>query len=210
MGTRFIDRTGVRYGRLVVIQRAGTNASKKVLWECRCDCGNTTVVPSGALTTGNTTSCGCWAKIANIKHGGSNKSSYNTWRAMMRRCYNMRDKDYPHYGGAGITVCTEWHEYTNFVADMGEPTGRETLDRIDPYGGYLPSNCRWANPPVQARNIRVHTNSKSGHVGVRKYGQKWLANVTVSGKKYYSKVYSTLDEAVAARKELERKHWGVS
>ena len=34
---KFIDRTGQRYSRLVVLEQAGRNAAKKVLWKCKCD-----------------------------------------------------------------------------------------------------------------------------------------------------------------------------
>lgn len=205
---RLIDHTGSKFGKLTVIERAGRNSLKKVLWKCACDCGNETVVVSGSLVTGNTTSCGCI--IPNFKHGGWDKSSYNTWRAMMRRCYNPKDKDYKRYGALGVVVHHSWHEYSVFAADMGEPTGSETLDRIDPYGDYTPSNCRWASLPVQARNVRVRKNSESGVTGVNKYGAKWLAQITANKKKYYAPLCATLEEAIAARKELERLHWGVA
>jgi hypothetical protein len=32
---------------------------------------------------------------------------------------------------------------------MGSRPHKHTLDRIDPYGNYEPSNCRWANAKVQ-------------------------------------------------------------
>lgn len=207
---KFIDRIGVRYGRLVVQKRVGTTASKKTAWECLCDCGNITIVDGCSLTTKNTISCGCYLKEKITKHGGWNKSSYNTWRAMMRRCYNPKDKDYPRYGGTGITVCSEWHDYATFAKDMGEPVGTQTLDRINPYGNYELINCRWASLPTQARNIRVRKNSESGHIGVNKRGEKWLAEITANRKKYYAPICNTLEEAIAARKELERLHWGSS
>jgi hypothetical protein len=128
---KFIDRTGQRFGRLLVVGEMGRDRLKKVLWQCQCDCGKTTVVTSGCLVTGNTTSCGCYLQEKITKHGGWKNASYNTWRAMLRRCYKQQDKDYPRYGGVGVTVCARWHEYLNFVADMGEPVGDETLDRID-------------------------------------------------------------------------------
>jgi hypothetical protein len=205
---KFIDRTGLRYGRLLVLERAGRTASKKVLWKCACDCGGTALVDACSLVTQNTTSCGC--VIPNFKHGGWKKSSYNTWRAMMRRCDNPQDKDYPKYGGVGITVCPEWHDYAKFAEDMGEPVGDQTLDRKDPYGNYEPDNCRWASLPTQARNVRVRQNSESGHIGVHRRGKKWLAEITVGKKKYYAKLQDTVEAAVAARKELERLHWGVA
>ena len=206
---KFIDRTGMRFGRLLVLEEAGRTGLKKVLWKCVCDCGNEVLRTSGDLVTGNSVSCGCYLKEKITKHGGWNKSSYNTWRAMMRRCNNPKDKDYFRYGGLGVKVCPQWHEYTNFAKDMGEPSGAETLDRIDPYGDYELKNCRWASLPTQARNIRVPKDNKSGHIGVHFRNKKWYAEITVGKKKFYSKAYQHIEAAAAARKELERLHWGV-
>jgi len=61
---KFIDRLGQKFGRLSVVESAGRDRNKKVLWKCLCDCGNTAIIPSGALVTGNTTSCGCAFKDA--------------------------------------------------------------------------------------------------------------------------------------------------
>lgn len=205
---KFVDRTGQVFGKLRVLNRCGTNALKKVLWRCACDCGNILVTTSGSLVTGNTQSCGCTVK--NFKHGGSGKASYNTWRAMLRRCTNPKDKDYPRYGGAGVLVCPEWLDYTKFVADMGEPEGTQTLDRIDVYGNYTKENCRWANVTVQNRNVRVRKASKTGHIGVRLRNNAWYAEITANGVKYYSKVAYSLEEAVKNRLMLERLHWGNS
>ena len=208
---KFIDRFGQRFGRLLVVEPGGRDRNKKVLWKCLCDCGNITTIPSGALVTGNTTSCGCALKEAITKHGGWNKSSYNTWRAMMRRCYNVADKDYPRYGGRGVSVYEPWHEYLVFAAEMGEPSGDETLDRIDVYGNYEPKNCRWAGVKTQNRNVRVRANSKTGVTGVSKTTSgTYMAKITIGKRSAYSKCVKTLEEAIAARKELERLHWGVA
>jgi hypothetical protein len=204
---KLVDRTGQRFGKLVVIEQAGRTTSKKVLWKCICDCGNETKTDSGSLVTGNTTSCGCVLKEAITKHGGWNKSSYNTWRAMVRRCTNPKDKDYPRYGGKGVTVCPEWLEYANFAKDMGEPVGDETLDRINVYGNYEPANCRWAGVMTQNRNTRLRVNSTTGFTGVSVVGKRYMAKITANRKSYYSKLFDTAEEAAAARKELERIHW---
>ena len=208
---KFIDRKGQQFGRLLVVEEAGRNALKKVMWRCLCDCGKETVVPSGGLVTGNTTSCGCFLQEKITKHGSWKKASYNTWRAMMRRCYKQQDKDYPRYGGKGVSVCGQWHEYLRFAADMGEPDGDETLDRIDTYGNYEPDNCRWAGVKTQNRNVRIRATSKTGVTGVSKtIGGTYMAKVTVSKKSFYSKCFRTIAEAAVARKELERLHWGIA
>ena len=50
--------TGKRFGHLKVIQRTKDKSGKSV-WECQCDCGNTTYVTTGHLNSGKRKSCGC-------------------------------------------------------------------------------------------------------------------------------------------------------
>lgn len=207
--SKFKDRAGEVFGRLTVVSYAGKNNLQKTLWLCKCECGNEVTVPSGSLVTGNTASCGCYLKSVVTKHGGTGKGSYNTWRAMMRRCYNAKDKDYKRYGAVGVRVDPEWHNYEKFVADMGEPNGDETLDRINPYGAYELSNCRWAGIKTQNRNVRVRSSSKTGVIGVSiTHSGSYMAKITINKKAVYSKCFKTLEEAAVARKELERIHWG--
>lgn len=53
----FLDRTGMRYGKLVCIRR-GPNGTNEAAWVCLCDCGKETYVRSSGLRSG-TKSCGC-------------------------------------------------------------------------------------------------------------------------------------------------------
>lgn len=62
---KLIDLTGRRYGKLVVLSRADDkilpSGYKTVMWNCICDCGNTTVVSGKNLNKKitPTRSCGC-------------------------------------------------------------------------------------------------------------------------------------------------------
>lgn len=56
------DLSGQRFGRLVVIGPTDKRKQSCIVWECRCDCGNTAFVPSSLLSNGNTASCGCLRK----------------------------------------------------------------------------------------------------------------------------------------------------
>lgn len=58
---RLIDLTGQKFGRLTVVERAGTKGHEPT-WLCKCDCGKTAIVIGAELRKGNTTSCGCYAK----------------------------------------------------------------------------------------------------------------------------------------------------
>jgi hypothetical protein len=86
---------------------------------------------------------------------------------MRQRCRNPRHENYPLYGGRGVRVCERWDSFDNFLADMGERLDGMTLDRIDPFGNYEPSNCRWATKSEQRVNIRKNKTlgSHEGHRG---------------------------------------------
>ena len=155
---------GRRFGRLTPVHEAARSKRGERRWTCLCECGATAVVFQSVLRNGSTNSCGCLRKevtrARKTTHGNTQCKSptpeYQAWRAMKRRCYSPHGKDYPHYGGRGVTVCERWlHSFENFLADMGErPTTDHSIDRVDVNGNYEPGNCRWATDIEQARNHR--------------------------------------------------------
>lgn len=156
---RFYDITDVRFGRLVVIGYAGKRGVRH-FWNCKCDCGKSKTVEKSNLTSGNTTSCGCFAlqlcRNLKMKHGLCRTKEYTCWTLMIRRCEKKNCREYKHYGGRGITVCRRWRKsFTAFLKDMGnKPTPKHSLDRINNNDSYRPGNCRWATWRQQRRNTR--------------------------------------------------------
>jgi len=159
-----IDLTGRRFGRLVVLHDTSERKSGNGVWRCRCDCGNKVNVVGCSLTSGYTTSCGCYNREcvaeANTTHGmtqhGEWHPVYRAWFNMLQRCENPNNKRYKDYGGRGIAVCDEWHSAERFIG-WALASGWEkglSIDRIDNNGNYEPDNCRWVTRKVQSRNKR--------------------------------------------------------
>jgi len=94
--------------------------------------------------------------MAKTTHGMTKTPEYISWRRMKDRCFNPNSKDYPNWGGRGITVCDRWlNSFENFLADMGSrPTAKHSLDRIDNDGNYCPENCKWSTKAEQGNNRR--------------------------------------------------------
>ena len=53
------DLTGMKFGRLTVIQLSHTDKTFGSFWHCQCQCGNRHIVRQNSLVTGATRSCGC-------------------------------------------------------------------------------------------------------------------------------------------------------
>lgn len=150
------DLVGQTFGELTVIEFAGFY-NRHTHWNCSCSCGGEALATSCNLVRGNTLSCGCLQKRrtseASKTHGLSKHKVYNVWRGMINRCELPNHISYSNYGGKGISVSKEWHDFETFIKDMGlPPEGRFDIDRIDNSKGYQKGNCRWITRKGNSRN----------------------------------------------------------
>ena len=87
-------------------------------------------------------------------HKWNNKRICNIFRDMVGRCYNQNDKDYPIYGGKGITIYGEWLSNPLLFEKWALNNGYHddlTIDRIDSNKDYCPENCQWISLEDNAR-----------------------------------------------------------
>ena len=78
-----------------------------------CTCYNN--FKRGSIKNPNTISFfGIASLNVDLESGLSDCISYKTWRHMLSRCYDKKEKRYKFYGGVGVTVCEEWLSYKSF------------------------------------------------------------------------------------------------
>lgn len=207
---------GETFTRLTVKEEAGVSKHGKVLWLCICECGNKVTVPTGALRSGNTNSCGCLNREINrnrhLKHGESFTKFYKHWLNMVNRCTNPSTVNYKYYGGEGIKVCERWLDYDNFKEDMYESfeehsksNKHTSLERLDHKGNYCPENCTWATMKEQGYNRRNTTYLTFN--GEKKTIEEWSKITGIKKDTIRSRVFKyhwTAERALTEKASLSK------
>ena len=214
------DYIGRKFYRLTVLEQV-ESLNHRCRFRCVCDCGNETVVLGQSLKSGHVRSCGCLLSESsreriklfhqekgNEQHGLSHTRLYSIWAGIKGRCFKPSNRNYPNYGGRGISMCEEWKESFAAFCAWAFANGYEddlSIDRIDVEGDYCPENCRWANSSLQSENKRISTRNTSGVTGVsfNKKTKKYVAYISHNRKPKYLGSFANFEDAVEARKKAE-------
>lgn len=88
---------GRRFGRLLVVQKAGRTQSGSVKWLCACSCGKPSTASAADLAKGSTLSCGCLRREvarqkadANVTHGLSKTRGYRNYVWNQRKAKKIK------------------------------------------------------------------------------------------------------------------------
>jgi len=190
--SRYIDLTGQKFGMLTAKKYIGNDKNSHALWMFVCDCGNEHITLAQSAKLGLTSSCGCYKRKQNIKratkHGMVGTRLYGLWKSMKTRCYIKSHKGYKEYGGRGIKVCEEWHNFKNFYkwASLNGYKDNLSIDRIDNNKGYEPSNCRWITLKQQQYNKR--NNHYLTFCGITKTLTEWANEYNLQPKTIESRL----------------------
>lgn len=72
-----INLTGLKFGRLTVLEEVLERRNRRIVWLCLCSCGNQAVITSKSLVNGDTRSCGCLHLESNIKNCAAAHTKYD-------------------------------------------------------------------------------------------------------------------------------------
>jgi hypothetical protein len=174
---------GKRFGRLLVTNFARIEG-RSALWNCLCDCGNSTKATTANLKFGKVQSCGCLAVEIATKHGLSATRPYSIWRGIKTRCTNPNAISYHRYGGRGISYDPRWEDFSLFWSDMKDGyQDALTIERINNDLGYSKNNCVWVD--YRRQNFNKSTNVLLTNEGKTQTVTEWSKELKVDKKLLY-------------------------
>jgi hypothetical protein len=161
------ELTGRKFGRLTVLSDTGRRKSRRPIWLCKCECGESVEVLSKYLLAGDTRSCGCLKK---------EPSHNNATVGVVTGSYFYHVRNNAERRGVPFEITPEeasaqWYEQDGRCAFTGvelvivqnfrDHRGRQTasLDRIDNGRGYTADNIQWVHKDINMMRGRLDPES---------------------------------------------------
>lgn len=195
---KYKDLTGLRIGKLTVLEPTEERIRSAVVWRCRCDCGNEILIESRRLKPGVVYSCGCEKAPADDRKdltglrfgkltvegrsGNKAKDGNPLWRC---RCDCGREVDVRQ-----SNLQSGWTKSCGCQRDPGRNLH------------YKDGTCLELLRP----DLMYRTNT-SGVKGVyySKTRGNWIAQIMFRNKCYYLGGFDTIEDAARARREAEKQ-----
>ena len=224
----------MKFGHLRVIRQADDYITPKgcriTMWLVLCDCGNSKpfATQGTALTSGRTTSCGCYLKNKFKKFNqydlsgdyGIGYTSKNEEFWFDIEDYN-KIKDYCWFYSEGYVVAHEINNNKKIIflhKLVMEKDSSEIVDHINhpktnenKYDNRK-QNLRVVTQSQNCMNQHKRSNNTSGVKGVSwfKDREQWGAKITINGKQIHLGFFDKdkFNDAVKARREAENTYFG--
>lgn len=223
----FIDITGQKFGRLLVIKRVENNKYEGAKWLCRCMCGKEKIINGKGLRSGHTQSCGCFHKEYAAKRAYEMSKKYNTYDLSGEYGIGFTSKGDPFYFDLEDydkvkDVC--WYlTKLKYIGGhfQGKPVllhsfilgknSKMVIDHINHNtADNRKKNLRICSHCQNRMNHKIYKNNTTGYSGVRfcKASNKWTAQISVNYKTINLGTFGSKKEAIDVRKKAEKKYFG--
>ena len=201
-GSRSEDLTGKRFSRLTVISRE-ENRDGRICWKCCCDCGNKTIVTSKNLKAGRVKSCGCLKNQKGYNLVDLSGQQFGRLTALHPTVH--RDAKGSVYWscrcdcGKEIEVTESGLVYGNYRSCGC--LRRENWNQISSYLHRVDGTCI-----ELLENHNPRRDNTSGFRGVYQIRNgRYRVSIGFKGSRFHIGIFSSIDEAVIARKEAEEQ-----
>lgn len=217
---------GVPDSRLTVINQGPRNKQGRITWNCICECGKPTNVVAFAIRNGRIKSCGCAIHDSNKKKGEDSRKSnkYDLsgeygigWTSNTNRefYFDLEDyyiiKEFCWFEGKvhGMSVLRTKRHSDQKVVAMHDVLGFKGCDHINRNElDNRKENLRRANFTENCRNRGLRSDNKSGVIGVRSVGEKFIADIRVNKKLIVLGKFFNKEDAIKARLKAEKEYFG--
>lgn len=194
---RAADLSGRVFGKLTAKRPTERRDNGSVVWLCECECGNTAEVSARNLVHSHTTSCGC-AKGVPVAEG----ESFGALRAVERVGTNAKGQAVwlceCECGGTAEVIAAELRFGSVTSCGCGAERSRRNAETAGIVEG----------TKLSMLNSRLPANNTSGVKGVRRRGERFVAQIKFKGVNRHLGTFATLEEAAAARREAEEELFG--
>lgn len=148
------DLTGRVFGRLTVLGLSKKKTplrggSHRLMWDCRCECGNVKAICRNNLIAGHTKSCGCYRDTFRQLPG--DEGSFRQWfmqyksNARRRRLeFTLTEEEFRGITSKSCTYCRALPQPVyarNRTVIEVVPYLCNGIDRVDNNQGYIADNC---------------------------------------------------------------------
>jgi hypothetical protein len=217
---------GRKFGKLSVLEMIqNLDTKNRVYYRCVCDCGKESVVRGSALTSGNSKSCGCYAKEVHKQRGllarKQNKYIINKDIAYIQldnsekvAIIDSEDVDkvkkfkwfltgdgYVQANDLDNKKTIKLHRLiaNNYTSRPTDHINRNKLDNRK-------ANLRICDAIDNANNLKISPLNTTGHKNiVRAANNKYAATFIHYGKTYRCGTYNSIEEALTARNNQYKK-----